>query len=194
MSTKNIDNNKRLSTLFKILDNENQIMQRTDQKATTLLSILGVFMVFFIVHFLKLQMNWLIFLTVIVYFLAAFFTMINLILVISPRIKSEKIEDVDTTKGNPLFFAGISKYPNSTEYSNHLASITSDDEKIYKLFGNQVFALGTINLYKFKHMNRAIISFIIAISSELIIIIAMAWARAIPFLVQKFPNLNNFIN
>ena len=72
MSTKNIDNNKRLSTLFKILDNENQIMQRTDQKATTLLSILGVFMVFFIVHFLKLQMNWLIFLTVIVYFLAAF--------------------------------------------------------------------------------------------------------------------------
>ena len=51
MSTKNIDNNKRLSTLFKILDNENQIMQRTDQKATTLLSILGVFMVFFIVHF-----------------------------------------------------------------------------------------------------------------------------------------------
>ena len=66
--------------------------------------------------------------------------------------------------------------------------------KSYKLFGNQVFALGTINLYKFKHMNRAIISFIIAISSELIIIIAMAWARAIPFLVQKFPNLNNFIN
>ena len=53
MSPNNIDQNKRLSTLFKILDNENQILQRTDQKATTLLSILGVFMVFFIIHFLK---------------------------------------------------------------------------------------------------------------------------------------------
>ena len=194
MPANNIDKNKRLSTLFKILDNENQILQRTDQKATTLLSILGVFMVFFIIHFLKLQMNWLILLFVIIYFIAAFLTIINLILVISPRVKSEKLVGEEDSHANPLFFAGISKYKNSIEYSNYLASIASNDEKIYRLFGNQVFALGTINLYKFKHMNRAIISFIIAISSELTIIITMAWARAIPFLIQKFPNLINILN
>ena len=194
MSPNNIDQNKRLSTLFKILDNENQILQRTDQKATTLLSILGVFMVFFIIHFLKLQMNWLIFLFVIIYFIAAFLTIMNLILVISPRVKSEKLEDEDDNHANPLFFAGISKYKDSIEYSNYLTSIASNDEKIYRLFGNQVFALGKVNLYKFKHMNRAIICFIIAISSELTIIITMAWARAFPFLVQKFPSLIDIIN
>ena len=104
------------------------------------------------------------------------------------------LEDEDDNHANPLFFAGISKYKDSIEYSNYLTSIASNDEKIYRLFGNQVFALGKVNLYKFKHMNRAIICFIIAISSELTIIITMAWARAFPFLVQKFPNLIDIIN
>ena len=41
------------TALLRILDGEQQIIQRTDQKAFTMLSILGVFMVFFIVHFTK---------------------------------------------------------------------------------------------------------------------------------------------
>ena len=63
------------STLFKVLSSEQQILQRTDQKAFTMLSILGVFMVFFIVHFLKVQLDWFKFVMVIIYFIAALIAM-----------------------------------------------------------------------------------------------------------------------
>ena len=46
-----------VAPIFHVLSNEQQILQRTDQKAFTMLSILGVFMVFFIVHFLKIQLD-----------------------------------------------------------------------------------------------------------------------------------------
>lgn len=59
---------KNISALLQVLNSEQQITGMTDQKAFTMLSILGVFMVFFIVHFLKLQMNWFIFTMVIIYF------------------------------------------------------------------------------------------------------------------------------
>ena len=42
-----------IAPLVFIIQNEQLILQRTDQKAFTLMSILGVFMVFFIVHFPK---------------------------------------------------------------------------------------------------------------------------------------------
>ena len=57
-----MENNKEFSALLQVLAGEQQVIQRTDQKAFTLLSILGVFMVFFIVHFPKVQMNFFIFL------------------------------------------------------------------------------------------------------------------------------------
>ena len=46
-------NNNNFKALFQVLSSEQQILMRTDQKAFTLLSILGVFMVFFIIHFFK---------------------------------------------------------------------------------------------------------------------------------------------
>lgn len=186
------DYERELATLFQILENENQILQRTDQKAFTLLSILGVFMVFFIVHFLKMQMNWFIFVCVLVYFSAALTTIINLILVIVPRIRAEKSKD-DGDNSNPLFFAGISQYKSSAGYSKHLRTIASDREKTYNLFANQVYSLGMINSYKYNHLRHAISSFIVAISSELLIIMALAWTRAIPFFIQKFPNLESIL-
>ncbi len=186
------DYERELATLFQILGNENQILMRTDQKAFTLLSILGVFMVFFIVHFLKMQMTWFIFVFVLVYFVAALTTIINLILVIVPRVRSEKAKEEDDNS-NPLFFAGISQYKSSRGYSKHLRSVASDREKTYTLFANQVYSLGMINSYKYKHLRTAITSFIVAISSELLIIMALAWARAIPFFIQKFPALEKFL-
>ena len=56
-----METGKEFSALLQVLAGEQQIIQRTDQKAFTLLSILGVFMVFFIVHFPKIQMTVLIF-------------------------------------------------------------------------------------------------------------------------------------
>jgi len=50
-SSRNVRSN--IAPIFHILQSEQLILQRTDQKAFTLMSILGVFMVFFIVHFPK---------------------------------------------------------------------------------------------------------------------------------------------
>ena len=58
-SSRNVRSN--IAPIFHILQSEQLILQRTDQKAFTLMSILGVFMVFFIVHFPKIQMNTFIF-------------------------------------------------------------------------------------------------------------------------------------
>ena len=184
------DYERELSTLFQILGNENQILMRTDQKAFTLLSILGVFMVFFIVHFLKVQMTWFIFLFVMVYFVAALISIINLILVIVPRVRTEKAQEEES---NPLFFAGISQYKSASGYARHLRTIAQDREQTTSLFAKQVYSLGMINTYKYKHLRNAITAFILAISAELSIIMAMAWARSLPFLIQKFPILESYL-
>ena len=185
------DYERELSTLFQILGNENQILMRTDQKAFTLPSILGVFMVFFIVHFLKVQMTWFIFLFVMVYFVAALVSIINLILVIVPRVHTEKTQEEES---NPLFFAGISEYKSASGYARHLRSIAQDSEQTTNLFAKQVYSLGMINTYKYKHLRNAITAFIVAISAELSIIMAMAWARSLPFLIQKFPILESYLS
>ena len=185
------DYERELSTLFQILGNENQILMRTDQKAFTLLSILGVFMVFFIVHFLKVQMTWFIFLFVMVYFVAALISIINLILVIVPRVRTEKAQEEE--ESNPLFFAGISQYKSASGYARHLRTIAQDREQTTNLFAKQVYSLGMINTYKYKHLRNAITAFIVAISAELSIIMAMAWARSLPFLIQKFPILESYL-
>jgi len=172
------------STLLQVLSSEQQILLRTDQKAFTLLSILGVFMVFFIIHFLKIQMNWLRFSLVLVYFGTAFMAIIYLVLVIVPRVKKSK-EDEDEEEAKNIaepFFGFISKFPNAEAYGNYLADISDDPDKTYSMFASQVFALATINRYKNQKLQRAIIYFALAITSELLIIMSMAWDRALPFL------------
>ena len=64
-----METGKEFSALLQVLSGEQQVIQRTDQKAFTLLSILGVFMVFFIVHFPKIKMTVLIFGLMMIYFL-----------------------------------------------------------------------------------------------------------------------------
>ncbi len=174
-------NGDNLKALFHVLDSEQQIIQRTDQKAFTLLSILGVFMVFFIIHFLKIQMDWFRFILVVVYFIVAFLAIVNLMLVIVPRIRKDAPGD-DSPEINVTFFGGISTFKSSEEYANYLSNIANDDEKMYQMFSNQVYALGMINSYKNKSLKRAIIFFASAILSELLIIMSMAWSRALPFL------------
>ncbi len=174
-------NGQNFTALFHVLDSEQQIIQRTDQKAFTLLSILGVFMVFFIIHFLKIQMDWLRFILVVVYFIAAFLAIVNLMLVIVPRIRKDAAKDNDP-EINATFFGGISTFSSSAEYADYLSKISGDDKKVYNMFANQVFALGKINSYKNNALKKAIIFFAVAIMSELLIIMSMAWGRALPFL------------
>ena len=85
-----MEKEKQFNALLQVLAGEQQVIQRTDQKAFTLLSILGVFMVFFIVHFPKIQMNFFNFLMMIIYFTSAMGTIYYLVRVIVPRIRNHK--------------------------------------------------------------------------------------------------------
>ena len=86
---------------------------------------------------------------------------------------------------NPTFFARISQFKSPEEYGLYLKSIAKNDEQLYQMFASQVFALGKINLVKNDNIRMSTFFFIAALLSELLIIISMAYARAMPFL---FPN------
>lgn len=144
------------TALFHVLSSEQQILQRTDQKAFTMLSILGVFMVFFIVHFAKMEINWFIFIMVIIYFVSALMTIIQLVLVIVPRIRKDKVSSKKHPE-NPTFFAGIAKFSTPESYAAHLHKVSGDPKKVYELFATQVFSLGKINLYKNIALKRSIL-------------------------------------
>ena len=112
-----MENNKEFSALLQVLAGEQQVIQRTDQKAFTLLSILGVFMVFFIVHFPKVQMNFFIFLMMMIYFTSAMGTIYYLVRVIVPRISKRKTGEIEEGYGFN-FFTTISKWISKHKIQN----------------------------------------------------------------------------
>ena len=179
---------RQFSALLKILDGEQQIIQRTDQKAFTMLSLLGVFMVFFIVHFTKMQMDTLIFLLIVVYFPAAMGALYFLVRVIVPRVRnvSEDANNSDKEKLiNPTFFGGISQFDSPDEYGEYLKKISEDEDQLYKMFAGQVFGLGRINHRKNENVRKAMFFLAAALTSELLIIMTLAYRRAYSYLSEN---------
>ena len=146
-----------------------------------------------------------------VYFTSAMGTIYYLVRVIVPRIRKRKkpeldgdmeltfidkmtnwisnykihndYEDIEKDEViNPTFFAGISRFKNSSEYAVYLKSIAENEDGLYKMFASQVFALGNINQLKNENIRLALYFFISALLSELLIIMSMAYSRALPYL------------
>mgnify|MGYP001254945079 CR=1 FL=1 len=183
-------NNKELDALLQILSGEQTIIQRTDQKAFTLLSILGAFMVFFIVHFTKMQLDMVIFSLIMIYFPAAMGTIYFLVRVLIPRVRGAKElndnpDEEQTEDINPTFFAGISQFNTPNEYAKYLKSIANDEKKLYKMFSAQVFSLGLINQRKNNSLRKSMIFFVTALVSELLIIMYLAYLRAYSYLDDR---------
>ena len=173
---------KEFNALFQVLSGEQQVIQRTDQKAFTLLSVLGVFMVFFIVHFPKLSsnMNLFIFILMMIYMISAMGTIFFLVRVIVPRIQRHNInttnKDIKKVQIiNPTFFGGISQFKTSEEYASHLKLIASDENQLYNMFASQVYALGRINHAKNLNIRKSIYFFVAALISELLMIMVVAF-------------------
>jgi hypothetical protein len=168
-------------SLFRVLDSEQQIITRTDQKAFTMLSLMGVFMVFFLVHFTKIQIDWFNFVMLMLYLVSAILALIQLILVINPRItKAEDREDLPEI--NATYFKGIVTFKSAAEYGKYLKKIMENDTRAYTMFANQVYSVAHINDYKNGHMQLAIKFFAVAIISELLIVMSVAYSRSLPFL------------
>lgn len=165
----------KLSVILRILDNENRLLERADQKAISLLSILGVFMVFFIVYYRLIPVNPLTVTLTIIYFSFALLSILNLIMAVRPRIRA----DSENPSGDgeespppcePAFFAGICQFPNLSAYKEALEDLTKDDESVINIYIRQLFTMARINQAKYKYVQRAILMVIIALATELAII------------------------
>lgn len=148
-------------------------MSRTDQKAYTLMSILGVFMVFFIVYYRFLVINPLILVMLVPYFVAAFVTIFALIQVIQPRFSDEPASSSEEPHTpDPTYFGGIVKFADANEYYEFIRDLKGDSEESLILLSRQVYTLGKINYRKNMALRRGILAFVITIATELIMILS----------------------
>lgn len=160
--------------LFHILNNEQVLLKRTDQKASTLMSTLGIFMVFFIVHYKNIPTTLPILAMIYFYFAAAFTTILALLRVLVPRLKNTHIPtEADKQMPNPTFFAGISQYDTPEAFRSQLIKVTQNEQETFELFANNLYAVGQINAQKLKFFNLGMKAFATAIFFELVVIISM---------------------
>jgi len=163
----------KLSVVLRILDNENRLLERADQKAIALLSTLGVFMVFFVVYFRVIPINAVTITLSSIYFFFALLSIISLIMTVRPRIRpiDENTGDEDTVPASePAFFMGIRRFGNLSAYKEALHTMSGDEETTINVYIRQIFSLAQINAAKYKYIQRAVLLVIISLTVELIII------------------------
>ena len=163
-----------LPIVLRILDNENRLVERADQKSISLLSILGVFMVFFIAYYRIIPVNILTGTLISLYFFFALLSIIHLILAIRPRIRRENVESEakdSTPSRDPAFFGGICSFPNPTAYKKALEELLKDESQIANVYIRQIFSVARINKVKYKFVQRAIILVITTLAIELAVIV-----------------------
>jgi hypothetical protein len=156
------------SIILKTLDNENKLSERADQKAISMLSILGVFMVFFIVYFRSIPINYFTIPLMIIYLGCALIAIYSLVMTIRPRIKKEKIANAPAC--DPAFFAGICQFPSYTEFKKAFDKMASTQEELENNFSYQIYSVARINSSKYKHLQRGMLFVVTALGVELTVV------------------------
>ena len=172
-----------LATVLKILDNENNLSARADQKAVSTLSSLGVFMVFFIVYYRSIPVNAVTVPLVLLYFILAALSIIWLITAMRPRTKQKACS---LPEANVTFFGSICRFPDAASYAEALAAQTGDEAAAAHLFSRQIYEVAQINAVKYKFINRATFAVVAAIMVELAVIIYLFlyhWGGYVPLVV-----------
>jgi hypothetical protein len=162
-----------LSSVLRVLDAENRLIERADQKAIALLSALGVFMVFFVVYFRVFPINVFTVTLLCIYFVVALGAIVSLILTVRPRIRAIEQETGDTDKApacEPAFFVGICKFPTLSAYRQALEDMIKDEASTMSIYTRQIFSLARINAAKYKNIQRAVLLVIIALAVELALV------------------------
>ncbi len=169
-----MDDEKRFNLLLQILSSEQQISQRTDQKAFTLISLIGVFTVFFIIHYTKIVPSVYNSIIIFTYFFSVLIALVYLVIVISPRITgTEETLEEDKKALIPTFFGGISKYKSAEDYAASFKTLMDNPDRTYHIFAKSVYSIGRINNYKNKFLRYGIYWFVIAIGLEFLIIVSL---------------------
>jgi hypothetical protein len=164
----------RFSVMLRIADNEARLLERADQKAISMLSILGVFMVFFVVYYRIIPINFFTVPLMTIYFIFAAAAIWSLIMVVRPRVTQDsgepKVGRTQTLTGDPTFFRGICKFSDADAYGECVEAIALDEPKMARVYARQIFALARINAAKYKHVQRGVTMVILSLATELIII------------------------
>lgn len=162
-----------LFSVLRVLDAENRLLERADQKAISLLSALGVFMVFFVVYHRVIPINVFTVILLSIYFAVALMAIVSLILTVRPRIRLVEEETGDTEKATacePAFFMGICKFPTLSAYRQALGDMIKDEASTIDVYTRQIFSLARINAAKYKNIRRAVLLVIIALATELALV------------------------
>jgi hypothetical protein len=162
--------NGSLPIVLRILDNENRLVERADQKSISLLSILGVFMVFFIVYYRIIPINILTVILVSLYFAFSLLSIICLVLAIRPRIRIESEAEQSALAHDPAFFMGICNFPSPSAYKAALKDLLENESEIENVYIRQIFSVARINKAKYKFVQRGIVLVIASLTMELAII------------------------
>ena len=163
----------KLFAVLRILDAENRLLERADQKAISLLSALGVFMVFFIVYYRVIPITPLTVVLISIYFVVSLMAIVSFILTVRPRIRPSEKATEGTDKAvicEPAFFAGICQFPTLSAYRQALENMIKDEAATIDIYTSQIFSLARVNAAKYKHIQRAVLLVIIALAVELAII------------------------
>jgi hypothetical protein len=164
----------RLSTVLRALDSETRLLERAGQKAIALFSILGIFVVFFIVYYRLIPVNLFTATLNSLYFLCALVAIVSLVLTLRPRIKRNnkaRAESEESTPAcEPAFFVGICEFPSLSAYKQSLEDMVKDEEATLDVYIRQIFNIARINEVKYRHLQHATLFAIIAITIELVII------------------------
>jgi ABC-type Fe3+-siderophore transport system permease subunit len=163
----------RLLYVLRVLDTENRLLERADQKAISLLSALGVFMVFFIVYYRLIPINPFTVTLLSIYFVVALMAIVSFILTVRPRIHTVEEETKDTDKPaecEPAFFVGICKFPTLSAYRQALEAMIKDEASAIDVYTRQIFALARVNAAKYRNIQRAVLLVIIALAMELALV------------------------
>jgi len=162
-----------LQSVLRVLDGENKLLERADQKAIALLSALGVFMVFFIAYYRLIPINVLTVALLSIYFVVALAAIVNLILTVRPRIQAAKEGTADGEEPpacEPAFFVGICQFPTLSAYRQALQNMVKDEASTVEVYTRQIFSLARINQAKYKHVQRAVLLVVIALGIELALV------------------------
>ena len=163
----------KLLFVLRVLDAENRLLERADQKAISLLSALGVFMVFFIVYYRLIPINVFTVIFLSIYFVFSLMAIVSFILTVRPRIRLVEEETRDTDKVaacEPAFFVGICKFPTLSAYRQALEAMIKDEASTIDIYTRQIFGLARVNAAKYKNIQRAVLLVIIALAAELALV------------------------
>jgi hypothetical protein len=163
----------RLLYVLRVLDAENRLLERADQKAISLLSALGVFMVFFIVYHRVIPINLFTVILLAIYFVVSLMAIVSFVLTVRPMIHRVEEETGDTDQAaacEPAFFVGICKFPTLSAYRQALENMIKDEASTIDVYTRQIFGIARVNAVKYKNIQRAVLLVIIALATELALV------------------------